>query len=429
MTRASFFVAAALAVTLVVAAAGIGAYLAVRHNALPADGPVADQALAGRMDPAIQEPDGPAATHTAGPAAGIAVEATEQVIEPEIVAEASAAMEPAAAAEPPAATARRARPAPPAAPRRAAARPAAPAPAPPPPRREPRAPRAEVERPAPRPVPAAAPRRTEAAPAPAEPVGRPPANAGRDLPVVDGWRRAEPAEVDANAVARNDGISRNLPPLPVVNLDPPTTGGAAGPPPPATEELVVAADSVIGLTNVSICSPITELVVAADSVIGLQIDTFVSTDRAQVEDDVRARVTRDVMVSRRVAIPAGSVVNGSVVVVERGGKLKGAARLGVRFHTVVFDDGVEAPIVTETVYREGSSRGRDNAARIGGGAVAGAILGAIFGGGRGAAIGGAAGAAGGTAAAAAGDAEPATLAAGTTLTVRLSRPVSVTVER
>ena len=406
MTRASFFVAAALAVTLVAAAAGIGAYLAVRHNATPTDGPVADQALAGRMDPAFHEPDGAAAARTAGPAAGIAVEATEQAIEPEIIAEASAAAEPAAAPEPPAATARRARPAPPAAPRRAAARPAAAAPAPPPPRREPPRPaRAEAERPAPRPAPA--PRRTETEPAPAESVRRPPANARRDLPVIDGWKPAEPAEVDTNAVARNDGISRDLPPLPVVNFDPPTTGGAAEPPPPATEELVVPADSVIGL----------------------QIDTFVSTDRAQVEDDVQARVTRDVMVSRRVAIPAGSVVNGSVVMVERGGKLKGTARLGVRFHTVVFDDGVEAPIVTETVYREGSSRGRDNAARIGGGAVAGAILGAIFGGGRGAAIGGAAGAAGGTAAAAAGDAEPATLAAGTTLTVRLSRPVSVTVEQ
>ena len=163
--------------------------------------------------------------------------------------------------------------------------------------------------------------------------------------------------------------------------------------------------------------------------IGLQIDTFVTTDRAEVEDDVQARVTRDVTVARRVAIPAGSLVAGSVVMVERGGKLKGAARLGVRFHTVVLDDGAEVPIATETVYREGRSRGRDNAARIGGGAVAGAILGAIFGGGRGAAIGGAAGAAGGTAAAAAGDAEPATLPAGTTLTVRLSRPSSVTVER
>ena len=408
MTRAFFFVVAALAVTLVVAAAGIGAYLAVRHNALPADVPVADQAPGGRMDPAIHEPDVTTATRTAGPAAGVAVEATEQVIEPEIVAVASAATGPAAAAEPPASAARRARPAPPAAPRRAEARPPAPAPAPPPPRREPSPPaQMEVERPAPRPVPAAAPRRTEAEPAPAKPVRRPPANAGRDLPVIDGWRRAEPAEMDGNAVARNNGISRDLPPLPAVNLDPPTTGGAAGSPLPATEELVVAADSVIGL----------------------QIDTFVSTDRAQVEDDVQARVTRDVMVSRRVAIPAGSVVNGSVVMVERGGKLKGTARLGVRFHTVVFDDGVEAPIVTETVYREGSSRGRDNAAKIGGGAVAGAILGAIFGGGRGAAIGGAAGAAGGTAAAAAGDAEPATLAAGTTLTVRLSRPVSVTVEQ
>ncbi|MYD84741.1 MAG: hypothetical protein F4Y14_00230, partial [Acidobacteria bacterium] len=113
MTRASFFVVAALAVTLVVAAAGIGAYLAVRHNALPADGPVADQAPGGRMDPAVHEPDGTAATRTAGPAAGVAVEATEQVIEPEIVAEASAAAtEPAAAAEPPASAARRARPAP-----------------------------------------------------------------------------------------------------------------------------------------------------------------------------------------------------------------------------------------------------------------------------------------------------------------------------
>ena len=163
--------------------------------------------------------------------------------------------------------------------------------------------------------------------------------------------------------------------------------------------------------------------------IGLQIDTFVTTDLAEVEDDVAARVTRDVTVDRRVAIPAGSVVNGSVVLVEQGGSLRGTARLGVRFHTVVLDDGVEVPIATETVYREGGSRGRDNAAKIGGGAVAGAVLGAIFGGGRGAAIGGAAGAAGGTAAAAAGNAEAATLPAGATLTVRLSRPSSVSVAR
>ena len=393
MTRATFLIAVALVVTLVVAAAGIGAYIAVRHNAPPPD---ADQTLGGDMDVALHQPTGQAVTGIAGPGTGIAVDATEQTIEPAIVSEASAADLP--AAETP-----RARPAPTPAPRRPAARPAVPAPAPAPPRREPPRPaRVEVERPA----PASAPRQPQPEPARAAPVRQPRARAGRDLPVVEGWRPAGPAE-SANAPTRDGEIASDLPPLPTVSVDPPTSGGAAEPPPPATEELVVPADSVIGL----------------------QIDTFVTTDRAEVEDDVQARVTRDVMVARRIAIPAGSLVNGSVVMVERGGKLKGAARLGVRFHTVVFDDGVEVPIVTETVYREGRSRGRDNAARIGGGAVAGAILGAIFGGGRGAAIGGAAGAAGGTAAAAAGDAEPATLAAGTTLTVRLSRPASVTVEQ
>ena len=220
----------------------------------------------------------------------------------------------------------------------------------------------------PRPVPTVAQPRPDTAPDPLPPpVRRPEAGAPRGLPEVEGWRPAEPASPVAarNAPARGEAAVRNLPPPVSARSDPAASGAGADPRPPATEELRIPADSVIGL----------------------QIDTFVTTDRAEVEDDVQARVTRDVTVARRVAIPAGSLVAGSVVMVERGGKLKGAARLGVRFHTVVLDDGVEVPIATETVYREGRSRGRDNAARIGGGAVAGAILGAIFGGGRGAAIG------------------------------------------
>ena len=171
-----------------------------------------------------------------------------------------------------------------------------------------------------------------------------------------------------------------------------------------------------------------ELTVSADSVIGIQVDTPVSTVDAEVEDDVEARVTRDVVVDSEVAIPAGTRVLGSVVLVEQTGKLKGSARLGVRFHTVVLDDIYELPISTETVYREGKGRGSESAAKIGGAAVGGAILGAIFGGQKGAAIGSAAGAAGGTAAAMAGDGQPATLPVGSTLTVRLSRPATVTIE-
>ena len=172
-----------------------------------------------------------------------------------------------------------------------------------------------------------------------------------------------------------------------------------------------------------------EYEIAADSVIGLQVETPVSTRTAEIEDSVEARVTRDVLVADRVAVPAGTRMLGSVVLVEQSGKLRDASRLGVRFHTLVMDEGPEIPIVTETIYREGSRMRRDSVSKIGGAAVGGAILGAIFGGTRGATIGGSIGAAGGTAAAINGEAEPAGLPPGTMLTVRLSRPAIVTVER
>ena len=172
-----------------------------------------------------------------------------------------------------------------------------------------------------------------------------------------------------------------------------------------------------------------DLVVSADSVIGLQLESPVSSDRAQVEDNVVARVTRDVRVADRVAIPSGARAFGEVTVVERGGKLRERARLGVRFTSIVLADGTRLPIRTETIFREGDAPGRESAAKIGGGAIGGAIIGGILGGAKGAAIGGSIGAGAGTAAVVAGDRNHATLSAGSPLTVRLEEPVIVTVER
>ena len=172
-----------------------------------------------------------------------------------------------------------------------------------------------------------------------------------------------------------------------------------------------------------------ELVIPADSVIGLQVENAVTTERAKVEDQVRARVTRDVKVQERVAIPAGARAEGSVTLVERGGRLKDQARLGIRFHTIVLADGTRLPINTETIYREGESPARESAAKIGGAAVGGAVLGAIFGGKKGAIIGSTVGAAGGGAAVAASEPNAATLPQGSTVTVRMGSPATVTVER
>ena len=172
-----------------------------------------------------------------------------------------------------------------------------------------------------------------------------------------------------------------------------------------------------------------DLTVPSDAVLGLQIERTVSSELARVEDKVDARVTRDLRVGDRVAIPAGSTVRGSVTEVDRGGRMKGKARLAIRFHTIVFADGTQVALKTDPVVREGQSPGGESAAKVGGAAIGGAILGAILGGGKGAAIGGAVGAGAGTAAAMTNDRNPATLTAGTTVTVRMQAPVTVTVQK
>jgi hypothetical protein len=172
-----------------------------------------------------------------------------------------------------------------------------------------------------------------------------------------------------------------------------------------------------------------ELVVASDSVIGLQAETPISSERARVEDRVEARVTRDVRVRDTVAIPSGTHAIGTVTQVDRGGKFKERARLGIRFNTLVLADGTRLPITTDTIYRYGDAPGNDSAKKIGGGATVGAIIGAIIGGGKGAAIGATTGAGAGTAVVMSGDRREATLKAGEPMTVRLLSPVTVTIEK
>ena len=168
-----------------------------------------------------------------------------------------------------------------------------------------------------------------------------------------------------------------------------------------------------------------ELILPASSVIGLQLDTPLSSERARVEDRVEARVSRDVMAAGRVAIPAGSRLIGTVTEVDKGGKVKAAAQIGIRFHTLVLADGNQVSIRTDPISRSGESPAAGSAKKIGGGA----ILGGIMGGGKGAAIGAATGAGGGTAAVMAGDRAAVNVPAGTFMNATLSSPATITVER
>ena len=349
----------------VIVAAGTGAYLAVRQNTAPGR-PIEVDAGSARAALTSIEPAGPDAT--AGEAAEAVVARLDTAVakaKEEEIGTPSPAPE--TPDEPPVATS---------------------APTPPP------GPAPAVTEP-----PAAQATKSVADVTPA--VAAPVQTARADLPAVEGWKRPGGAEPSSGAVSELGG----------------STQAAAD------------IETIDSLPEPEPMPSFVELEIAADSVIGLQVETAVSTRTAEVEDPVEARVTRDVLVADQVAVSAGTRMLGSVVLVEQGGKLRNAARLGVRFHTLVMEDSLQLPIVTETIYREGSSQGSDSVAKIGGAAVGGAILGAIFGGRRGAAVGGSIGAAGGTAAALSGEAEPAGLPPGTMLTVRLSHPVTVTVER
>ena len=172
-----------------------------------------------------------------------------------------------------------------------------------------------------------------------------------------------------------------------------------------------------------------EHTVKADSVLGIRIDQSLSSATARLEDRVTASVSRDLIVNGRTVLPTGTRLEGEVTLVQPGSKFKGRARLGIRFHTIVLADGLRVPIQTEALFRDGESATGSTATRVGGGAAAGAILGGMLGGKKGAIIGAGVGAAGGTAAVMAGDAKEAVLERGTPLTMRVTSPVTFTIER
>jgi hypothetical protein len=233
------------------------------------------------------------------------------------------------------------------------------------------------------------------------------------LPEPPATRTMEaPSEAKPGDAVGSVSTAATPPPIePPVEVPPPASTGAAADPlapaPPRFQELVVKEDTVIGV----------------------RLESSHESGTAQVEDRVTARVTRDVVVDGRTAIPSGARLEGVVTSVDVGGRFKTPGRLAVRFTTLVVDDRTRIPIDTDPIFRVGDLPSNQATSRVGASAVVGAILGAVVGGKRGAAIGTAAGAAGGVAAVAAGGRSEATLPAGTLGTVRLVAPVVVLVER
>ena len=165
--------------------------------------------------------------------------------------------------------------------------------------------------------------------------------------------------------------------------------------------------------------------VAAGTPLEITLETAVASDTSKVEDAVRGKMAKAVVVSGMTAIPAGAPVRGNVVAVERSGKVKGRASIAIRFNEVTVAN-TPYRIQTTRIVREAPATKGEDAKKIGIGAGVGTAIGAIAGGKKGAAIGAGVGAGAGTGAVMATRGEEVRIPAGTTLRTKIDESVRVT---
>jgi hypothetical protein len=156
----------------------------------------------------------------------------------------------------------------------------------------------------------------------------------------------------------------------------------------------------------------------------LVMGTGVSSRSSHVEQPVHATLARAIVIDGTTVVPAGSAVSGYVSQAERSGRVKGRARIGVRFNTLRVD-GARYRVQTASINRVAPGTKKDDAVKIGIGAGAGAVVGAIAGGKKGAAIGSAVGGGGGTGVVLATRGREVSLPRGTTVTTRLTEPLTI----
>jgi hypothetical protein len=141
--------------------------------------------------------------------------------------------------------------------------------------------------------------------------------------------------------------------------------------------------------------PQTVTIPAGTSLLVRMIDS-VDSSQNKVGDRFQGSLESPLMVGDTVVAPKGADVFGKLAQAKGAGKISGSAQLTLEL-TGVRIGGNIVPIDSTDYDVAGKGRGKQSAERIGGGAVAGAVIGAIAGGGRGAAIGTVVGAGAGTA--------------------------------
>ncbi len=215
-------------------------------------------------------------------------------------------------------------------------------------------------------------------------------------PSANKHRRSAPVETASSApppAPMNTAQEQAPPPAP-----------APPPPPPAPKKVTISSGTTLAI----------RLVDAIDS------------EKAQPGETFRATLDSPLSSEGDVAIPAGYDVQGHIVDVKSAGKFAGKSELLLQLDRIMVG-GKSYSIQTDQYRREGSSRGKNTAEKVGAGAAIGAIIGGLAGGGKGAGIGAAAGGGLGGGVQAATKGQQIKLPSETVLNFTLQAPLTVTV--
>lgn len=124
--------------------------------------------------------------------------------------------------------------------------------------------------------------------------------------------------------------------------------------------------------------------------LAIRLVDAIDTEKNKLGDTFRATLNSPLSVEGEEVVPAGTDVTGHIVDLKSAGKFAGQSELVLQLDSLALGTGTYN-IQTDQYKKQGSSRGKNTAEKVGGGAIIGGIIGAIAGGGKGAAIGAAAG--------------------------------------
>jgi hypothetical protein len=150
----------------------------------------------------------------------------------------------------------------------------------------------------------------------------------------------------------------------------------------------------------------------------------IDSEKNQTGDTFHATLNTPITSDGEQAVPAGVELTGHLVEVKSAGKFAGQSTVALQLDSLSFG-GKTYNVQTDTYRKDGNSRGKNTAEKVGGGALIGGIIGAIAGGGKGAGIGAAAGAGVGGGVQAATKGQQIKLPSETVLSFTLQSPVTV----